>query len=125
LSQLIKDNPDAFDRRQFRRLPTSIDTLEPDAPVLLALLSMKRREGVVFHSIIGQYRGGPVATSNDGIVPYRSSHVDWVPEQNEKVVRSDHGVQKDPQAILEVRRILLEHLATIPLQTAVGTPVVR
>ena len=26
------------------------------------------------------------------------------------VVRSDHGVQKDPEAILEVHRILLEHI---------------
>src|SRR5262249_24733351 len=26
LSQLIRDNPDAFDRRRFRRLPTSIET---------------------------------------------------------------------------------------------------
>jgi CBS domain containing-hemolysin-like protein len=31
------------------------------------------------------------------------------------VVRSDHGVQKDPEAIREVRRILLEHLQ---MQTA-------
>ena len=29
LYQLVKDNPDAFDRRQFRRFPTSIETLEP------------------------------------------------------------------------------------------------
>jgi pimeloyl-ACP methyl ester carboxylesterase len=123
LNQLIKDNPDAFDRRQFRRLPTSIDTLEPDAPVLLALLGMKPRDGVKFNSIIGQYRPGPPETSSDGVVAYRSSHIDGV--VRELVVRSDHGVQKDGDAIREVRRILLEHLAEIPVQTAAQPPTVK
>src|SRR5204862_241380 len=31
LNQLLRDNPDAFNRRKFRHLPTSIDTLEPNA----------------------------------------------------------------------------------------------
>ena len=108
LSQLIKDNPDAFDRRRFRRLPTSIESLEPDAPVLLALLAMKPGANVLYHSIIGANRAGPVATTTDGVVPFRSAHLEGV--ASERVVRSDHGVQKDPEAILEVRRILLDHL---------------
>ncbi|HEV3167236.1 MAG TPA: hypothetical protein VGZ22_24720 [Isosphaeraceae bacterium] len=106
LATLVKDNPEAFDRRQFRRLPTSIDTLEPDSPYLLALLAMTPNPHVVFHSIIGNLRPGPSTT--DGVVPYRSSHLEGV--ASERVVRSDHGVQKDPEAILEVRRILIEHL---------------
>jgi pimeloyl-ACP methyl ester carboxylesterase len=107
LSALVKKNPEAFDRRQFRRLPTSIDTLEPDSPVLLALLAMKPRPEVKLHSIIGNYRGGPISAWTDGIVSYRSAHIEGVPE---KVVRSDHGVQKDADAIREVRKILLQHL---------------
>jgi pimeloyl-ACP methyl ester carboxylesterase len=116
LNELVKDNPKAFDRRQFRRLPTSIDTLEPDAPVLLALLAMKPRPGVTFHSIIGTNRPVPPLNSTDGVVAYRSSHVDWA--ASERVVLSDHGVQKAPEAIREVRRILLEHLASQPTVTA-------
>lgn len=108
LSQLIKENPDAFDRRRFRRLPTSIESLEPDAPVLMALLAMKPGANVLYHSIIGANRAGPVATTTDGVVPFRSAHLEAV--SSERVVRSDHGVQKDPEAILEVRRILLDHL---------------
>jgi triacylglycerol esterase/lipase EstA (alpha/beta hydrolase family) len=107
LSQLIRDNPEAFDRRQFRRMPTSIETLDPDSPLLSALLEMKPSPRVTFHSIIGYDRPGPVATSTDGIVPYRSAHIDGV--ASEKRVRSDHGVQKAPEAILEVRRILHLH----------------
>ncbi len=44
----------------------------------------------------------------DGVVPYRECHLDGV--ASELVVRSDHGVQKDPEAIREVRRILREHV---------------
>jgi pimeloyl-ACP methyl ester carboxylesterase len=123
LNQLIKDNPDAFERRQFRRLPTSIDTLETDSPVLLALLAMKPREGVQFHSIIGSYRAAPRESSTDGVVPYRSSHIDLAPPPDrEKLVRSDHGVQKDPEAIRIVRGLLLEHLASGRAVDTAGVP---
>jgi len=116
LTQLIKDNPDAFDPRRFRRIPTSIDTLDPDSDVLNALLHMTPGEGIIFHSIIGSIRPTPVPQSTDGVVSYQSSHLDGV--KSELVVRSDHGVQKDPEAIREVRRILLEHLQA---QTAPAT----
>lgn len=109
LNRLVKDNAGELDPRQFGRLPTSIETLEPDSPVLLALLRMKPRPGVIFHSIIGANRPGPLATTTDGVVPYRSSHFESA--RSELVVRSDHGVQENPEAIREVRRILLEHLA--------------
>ncbi len=114
LSRLTKDNPDAFNRRGFRRLPTSIETLEPvvvNTPsILKALLTMRPATDVAFHSIIGSLRPGGVDQTTDGVVPYSSAHLEGV--ASELLVRSDHGVQKDPEAILEVRRILLEHLAT-------------
>jgi pimeloyl-ACP methyl ester carboxylesterase len=125
LARLIKDNPDSFDRRQFRHLPTSIETLEPITPgrpsVLSALLEMKASPDVTFHSIIGTSRPGPVASSTDTVVPYASSHLDVVPNPSERPhfgtvvasecrVRSDHGVQRDREAIREVRRILLKNL---------------
>ncbi len=115
LQRLVRDNDGDLDPRQFRRMPTSIETLEVDAPVLLALLKMTPRPGVTFHSIIGANRPGPLATTTDGVVSYRSSHLDGV--ESERVVRSDHGVQKDPEAILEVRRILLKHLEVLASTT--------
>ena len=113
LSTLIKNNPDAFNPRQFRRMPTSIETLDTDHPVLLALLAMTPNPGVTFHSIIGARSAGPLASTSDGVVPYRSAHVDGA---DEVVVRSDHGVQGSPEAILEVRRLLLKHLGIEPAQ---------
>jgi len=117
LAQLVKDNPDAFGRR-FRRFPTSIETLATDSPILTAILAMKPAPSVALHSIIGSLRPDPRPQTTDGVVPYRSSHLDEV--VSEKMVRSDHGVQKDPEAIQEVRRILHEHLS----QTAAPDPAV-
>jgi hypothetical protein len=108
LYRLVKDNPDAFDSRRFRRFPTSIETLDTNSDMLLALLKMKPGERVLYHSIIGSYKPTGVRQSTDTVVPYTSSHLDGV--VSEKVVRSDHGVQKAPEAIIEVRRILREHL---------------
>ncbi len=116
LSKLIKDNPDAFDRRQFRRMPTSIETLDTDHPILLGLHAMEPNPGVAFHSLIGAKYAGPVASTTDGVVAYRSSHIDGV--ESEVRVRSDHGVQKDPEAIIEVRRILRKHVGIVPAQAA-------
>lgn len=118
LTTLIADNPDAFDRKRFRRLPNSIETLAPGSPVLTALLEMKSGPNVTYHSIIGANRPGPPADSTDGVVAYRSSHLSGV--ASEKVVRSDHSVQKNPEAIQETRRILVEHLAKV--RPAAGTP---
>jgi pimeloyl-ACP methyl ester carboxylesterase len=120
LSKLIKSNPDAFDSRQFRRMPTSIETLDTSSPLLKALLTMEPGRGVKFHSIIGSLRPGPRETTTDGVVPYLSAHIDGV--ESELTVRSDHGVQRSPEAILEVRRILLEHVGLVPSATAHANP---
>ena len=56
----------------------------------------------------------PYATKkerNDGVVAYKSAYIDEA--VSELVVQpSGHSVQVTPQAIEEVRRILLEHVAT-------------
>jgi pimeloyl-ACP methyl ester carboxylesterase len=115
LTQLIKDNPNTFDRR-FRRLPSSIETLEPDSKILEALIQMPADPRVVtFHSIIGSIRPGGPRESTDGVVPYQSAHIDGV--ASELVVSSDHSVQMSQDAIREVHRILLEHLGVTPAAT--------
>jgi pimeloyl-ACP methyl ester carboxylesterase len=109
LAQLVKDNPNAFNPRKFRRLPSSIETLETNHKMLLALLEMKPGAGVTFNSIIGSLRPEPTESTTDGIVPFTSSHFPGA--ETELVVRTpDHGVQASPEAIREVQRILLEHL---------------
>jgi hypothetical protein len=83
--------------------------------------------GVHYHSIIGQapagdplrqvgYVLGQTDRRSDGVVPYSSAHISGV--ESELVVEADHSnVHRHPLAVLEVRRILLEHLRTLQ-QTA-------
>ncbi len=127
LARLIKDNPDAFDRKLFRRMPTSIETLEPNHKVLQAILKMDPSPRVHFHSIIGSIRPGPTDTSTDGIVSYSSSHLDGVDSrtkvESEVRVRSGHSVQRDPEAIMEVKRLLYHHIGLDSRQIA--TPALR
>jgi hypothetical protein len=117
LSKLVKDNPDAFDSRSFKRLPSSIETLATDSPIpiLTALLRMQPSpapDAPRFHSIIGSLKPTGIDKTTDGVVAYPSAHLDGV--DSETVVRSDHGVQKDPDAIREVHRILRQHIGAGP-----------
>jgi hypothetical protein len=128
LYKLVKDNPDAFDSGRFRRLrfPTSIETLATDSPILTAFLRMQAPSpprGAKFHSIIGSLRSTALDKTTDGVVPYRSSHLDGV--ESETVVRSDHGVQQGPIAIREVNRILREHIGVSPAPNAAGVQEAR
>jgi len=111
LGRLVRENPDAFPKR-FRKLPTSIDTLDVDSPYLQALLAMKPGKEVAFHSIIGSLRPEGKANTTDGVVPYRSSHFEGA--DSEVIVQSDHSVQNNIYAIMEVHRILLEHIGMAP-----------
>jgi hypothetical protein len=64
--------------------------------------------GVTAHSIIPVTEPGPPAGQNDGVVKYESAHLEGV--ASEKIVRSSHSTQSIPATILEIRRILYEHL---------------
>ncbi len=91
--------PDAVDGR----LPTSIHGLSPHSQ-FLALLD-RTRPTVPAHSIIG-VRRGPAATGSDGVVAYRSAHLDSA--ESELVVRAGHSGVGHPDTIAELRRILIE-----------------
>ena len=89
-------------------LYTGVDNLDPDNLTLKIISSIPIDKHVVFHSIIGNNERAGVADGTDGIVPYKSAHIDGA--ASELIIHSDHSGQKKPAAILEVERILLEHL---------------
>ena len=104
MKPLLVDDPTAA----LKRMPNSIDTLEPNDRFVLAVNKLPITPGIPYHSIMGDRGRGDTPNSSDGIVPYWSSHLDGA--QSELIVPSDHGAQYNPQAIREVERILKENL---------------
>jgi pimeloyl-ACP methyl ester carboxylesterase len=115
---LAEENPGLAAHVDLNRLPNSVDLLAPGAGALELLAARPIPPGVLYHSIIGvappsrtrlERWLGAGAEPGDGIVPYRSAHLDGV--DSERVVPADHfHVHQHPLSVLEVRRILLEHL---------------
>ena len=90
------------------RIPSSVDGMSSDNPVLQTLVTLPLAPGVKGHSIISVLPGMEIKTGNDGVVEYQSAHIDGV--ESEFIVRSGHSCQGHPFTIEEVRRILLEHI---------------
>ncbi|SSW66157.1 esterase/lipase family protein [Achromobacter agilis] len=87
------------------RVPNGVDNLSEKDPYVLLTGRMPISPSVRYHSIIANDTPGvPLAESDDGLVPYRSAHLDGA--QSEKVIPYSHSVQETPAAILELRRIL-------------------
>jgi pimeloyl-ACP methyl ester carboxylesterase len=88
-------------------IPTALDNMDASNPFIKTLSSLPIAPGVHAHSIIPVKGSGPVDDGNDGVVEYKSAHIDGV--ESELVVRSGHSTQATPETIEEVRRILYEH----------------
>src|SRR5262249_29388165 len=97
---------------------TSVDLLAPGAPALQLIAHRPRPPAVHFHSVIGVIRPSEARLETwlsgdkepgDGVVPYPSAPAEAV--DPELVLPAAHfHVHHPPLAILELRRILLEHL---------------
>jgi pimeloyl-ACP methyl ester carboxylesterase len=94
-------------RGPFTGIPTAITNMNPSNRFIQGLASTPMVEGVTAHSIIAVQGDGPPGDGADGIVMYKSAHIDGV--VSEKVVRSSHSTQGHPETIQEIKRILLEH----------------
>lgn len=90
---------------------TSIRQLSPESSLVRYMSELRGSPDVPVHSIIGDRGRNDTPNSSDGIVKYRSSHLDW--SVSEKIVPSGHSVQDDPASAVELRRILREHLAQV------------
>ncbi|MCR4411249.1 MAG: alpha/beta fold hydrolase [Thermoguttaceae bacterium] len=113
---LFRENRDLFGPGSLLRIETSIDSLSPRAPIFSAMIAARRAPWVRYHNVIGvlpqQGFLSDWAPNGDGVVSYESARMDDV--ASELVVPADHtSVHSHPLAVLEVRRILLEHLAEL------------
>ena len=84
--QLIAQNPGVFAEFVQERLPTSVDMLEPQSPILQAMRELKFGRCVQLHNIIGVH--SPIGPS-DGVVLVDSA---WHPGcKSEMTIPSPHG----------------------------------
>ncbi|WP_449466058.1 esterase/lipase family protein [Stenotrophomonas humi] len=106
---MLQNPDDAGNKPKEPRITTSIDNLKASDPFIEKSATLPLAPGLKYHSIIAQRKADvPTAESDDGLVPYWSSHLDGA--LSEKVITSGHSVQETPEAVLEVRRILREDL---------------
>ena len=89
-----------------RQIPTSINSLSPKSPTLLALDTLPIRAS--FHTLIGDRGKRNSPLSSDGVVPYRSSHLDGA--ESELIVPGPHGAYEVRETIVELVRILHQHV---------------
>jgi pimeloyl-ACP methyl ester carboxylesterase len=92
------------------KTPTSIRGLSPHSPVLIALDKLPIK--APHHSIIGDRGRGDSPNGSDGVVPYRSAHLDSA--QSEKIIPYGHGGYQSPESIDELLRILRLHAGLKP-----------
>ena len=124
--QILRDNSDFFQDERLLTIDTSIESLAPDSPVMPVMLTARAAPGVKYHNIVGVVSGhgviGSVATKcGDGIVSFSSAHLDGV--TSEETVDADHvHLHRHPRSILEVRRILIEHLNELKSTELVTVP---
>ena len=89
-------------------LPTAVDNMSPTHNFIRTLSASPIAPGVAVHSIVAVQGVGDLSGLSDGVVRYQSAHLDGI--GTEKVVHSSHSMQAEPDTVLEVRRILREHL---------------
>jgi len=115
--QLIARNPDFFRPNAPLNVTTSIDSLVPDSPLLPVLLTAQTGSWVRYHNVIGDapkkgVTGWLARGGGDGVVSLESAQLEQAISQI--VVPADHGkIHRHPQSILEVRRILMQHIAEL------------
>jgi hypothetical protein len=124
--QLRMQNPGFFRDTDLMTISTSIDSLSPDSPILPVMLGAQKSQGTQYHNVVGVVEDdnwlARWSAEGDGVVSYASA---TRPDFNsEVVVEADHvSVHGHPRSILEVRRILLEHLTQVHWQLQAPTAV--
>ena len=100
---------------------SSISGMSPGNPTIGTVRSIPVAPGIHAHSIIPTLQDGPLDTRNDGVVEYKSAHIDGV-DSEVVIEHQEHSTQSNPLAVHEVRRILLEELARPPTRSQQDTP---
>ena len=102
-------NPGAFHSDYERSLPTTIDVLDPNSSILKALRELRTPCWVTTHSIIGTAHQSLISGPDDCVVPASSARLPGT--VSEITVPATHTrVHHHPTTVMELERILAEHL---------------
>ena len=107
--RVVAENPGVFQPWISRRVPSSLDLLEPDSPLLTTMEKLPVNPAVQLHSIIGVAKNNCVTGPGDGAVSLTSAthpcveSEKWVPVIHEELHLSE-------ASIIEVERILQDNL---------------
>ncbi len=94
-----------YARVRARGGPTSMFSLAPN-PLFDRLADLPIK--VPFHSIIGNRGKDRGLDSSDGVVSYRSSHLEGA--ESEKIVPAGHNLLSNPATVAEIKRILEKNI---------------
>jgi hypothetical protein len=108
-ADVLANAGDALKLDKDRRAFNSINGMSPGNPGIEAMRQIPVASGIHAHSIIPTLQEGPLKDRNDGVVEYKSAHIDGV-ESELVIEHQDHSTQSNPLAVREVRRILLDEL---------------
>ncbi len=112
LSRVLFEHAPEKSRDQLELPRTSIDSLSPKSAILRLVRGNPVPQPVHHHNIVAINRGRNADTWTDGVVTWKSSHLDDV--DSERVIQAGHSeVVRSPETVREIRRILFEHIAQI------------
>jgi hypothetical protein len=121
--EVVRDNPGFFKNTDCLEHKTSLDSLSRESPIFPVMLAAPKAPWVKYHNVVGLVPNqgvygtltNKVQKDSDGVVGFDSAHMTDV--VSEIVVPADHmHVHSHPRSVLEVRRILLEHLNEVQSQ---------
>jgi pimeloyl-ACP methyl ester carboxylesterase len=121
-ARIVRSNPDRLRNTELLTVTTSVDSLSPKSQVTQVVLDAERAPWVTYHNIVGVLDRGALSHGDgdergDGVVSLASARMEDT--VSELTVNADHmTVHQEPSSILEVRRILLEHLVESRQQIA-------
>ncbi len=119
--EVVLLNPGGFWPYFEKKLPTTVDILEPTAPILRAVRSLRIPCWVTAHSIIGKAHHSVLAGPDDCVVPVASAQLEGV--CSELVVPASHTkVHHHPDTVAELKRILTMHLREIGMPAVDSRP---
>jgi pimeloyl-ACP methyl ester carboxylesterase len=114
-ADILANAGDALKLDKDRRAFNSINGMSPGNPGIEAMRKIPVAPGIHAHSIIPTLQDGPLQDRDDGVVKYKSAHIDGV-ESEMVIEHQGHSTQSNPLAVREVRRILLDQLGHSAMQ---------